>query len=85
MKQRELQTYFVYFKVPAAHSWEKRSAKKGMKKLPPVNRGREIFSEKSGHLVQMQGHAALLAGSTPWSKVGMNKIIGMIETARFAE
>ena len=27
MKQRELQTYFVYFKVPAAHSWEKRSAK----------------------------------------------------------
>ena len=37
-----------------------------MKKLPPgvLPTGREIFSEKSGHLVQMQGHAALLAGSS---------------------
>ena len=34
-----------------------------MKKLPPVKVGREIFSEKSGQLVQLQGHAALLAGS----------------------
>ena len=33
-----------------------------MKKLPPEI-GREIFSEKSGQLVQLQGHAALLAGS----------------------
>ena len=34
-----------------------------MKKLPPEN-GREIFSENfSGQLIQLQGHAALLAGS----------------------
>ena len=33
-----------------------------MKKLPPELR-REIFSEKSGQLVQLQRHAALLAGS----------------------
>ena len=33
-----------------------------MKKLPPKV-GREIFSEKSGQLAQLQGHAALLAGS----------------------
>ena len=33
-----------------------------MKKLPPET-GREIFSEKSGQLVQLQGHGALLAGS----------------------
>ena len=34
-----------------------------MKKLPPKE-GREIFSEKLGQLVQLQGHAALLAGSS---------------------
>jgi len=34
-----------------------------MKKLPPGLEGREIFSEKSGQLVQLQGQAALLAGS----------------------
>ena len=34
-----------------------------MKKLPPKDR-KEIFSEKSGQLVQPQGHAALLAGSS---------------------
>ena len=33
-----------------------------MKKLPPGN-GREIFSERSGQLVQLQSHGALLAGS----------------------
>ena len=35
-----------------------------MKKLPPSLARKEIFSEKLGHLVQMQGHAALLAGSS---------------------
>ena len=34
-----------------------------MKKLPPSNAQKEIFSENSGQLVQLQGHAALLAGS----------------------
>ena len=34
-----------------------------MKKLPPSNARKEIFSEKSGQLVQLQGHAALLPGS----------------------
>ena len=35
-----------------------------MKKLPPSLARKEIFSEKLGHLVQLQGHAALLAGSS---------------------
>ena len=34
-----------------------------MKKLPPKKFRWEIFSEKLGQLVQLQGHAALLAGS----------------------
>ena len=34
-----------------------------MKKLPADKVGREIFSEKSGQLVQLQSQAALLAGS----------------------
>ena len=34
-----------------------------MKKLPPSTARKEIFSEKSGQLVQLQGHAALLPGS----------------------
>ena len=34
-----------------------------MKKLPPSNARKEIFSEKSGQLVQLQSHAALLPGS----------------------
>ena len=32
-------------------------------KTPSKNEGREIFSEKLSQLVQLQGHAALLAGS----------------------
>ena len=35
-----------------------------MKKLPLSLAQKEIFSEKSGQLVQPQGHAALLAGSS---------------------
>ena len=35
-----------------------------MKKLPPRDPRKEIFSESSGQLVQLQGHAALLAGSS---------------------
>ena len=35
----------------------------GMKKLPPKKFRWEIFSEKLSQLVQLQGHAALLAGS----------------------
>ena len=34
-----------------------------MKKLPPSTARKEIFSEKSGQLVQLQSHAALLPGS----------------------
>ena len=34
-----------------------------MKKLPADKVGREIFSEKSGQLVHLQSHAALLPGS----------------------
>ena len=42
----------------------KRSATHKMKKLPVGKSAeREIFSTRSGQLVQLQGHAALLAGS----------------------
>ena len=34
-----------------------------MKKLPPRYTRKEIFSEKSGQVSELQGHAALLAGS----------------------
>ena len=34
-----------------------------MKKLPPSFGRKEIFSERSGQLVQLQSHAALLPGS----------------------
>ena len=34
-----------------------------MKKLPPRKTRKEIFSEKSGQLGQLQSHSALLAGS----------------------
>ena len=64
MKQRKPKMYRVYFEVSFVHRCGERSAGK-MKKLPADSKvGREIFSEKSGQLVQPQGHAALLAGSS---------------------
>ena len=62
IKDWEATAYREYSKPLNLHRCAERSARRH-EKTPSKNEGREIFSEKLGQLVQLQSHAALLAGS----------------------